>query len=207
MIQLGLTPYYLKISSNINNATTKINRINKLIFYFIFISSAMLILFSPEIVFLIGNKVPRDVIKFIPLIVVGYYFQTLQFSSQIEFYIQKKLIYTTYSSILMLILTFVFSYLLSPIYGLLGLSIALILTSYIILIFNNYFCHKLNSSYEKPSNQNLFLLLLLGIAMFTIPFNQSNFILTILFLIKLLILFILIYTFIIKIDVVNLKIN
>jgi len=207
MIQLGLTPYYLKISSNINNSTTKINKVNKLLFYFIFISAAILILFSPEIVFLIGSKVPRDVIKFIPLIVVGYYFQTLQFSSQIEFYIQKKLIYTTYSSILMIILTFVLSYLLSPIFGLLGLSMALILTSYIILVINNYFCHKLNSSYEKPSNRNFVLLFLLGIAMFAISFNQSILILTILFLIKFIILFFLIYNFIIKIDVINFKIN
>jgi len=142
IFQLALTPFFLKTSYQSSNASFRIGLVKGIYSDLMFVFSFMLILFSHEIIFLITKNNEPSVSLILPILISAYYFQSLIFVPHIQFYIAKKLIYTTMSTILLLVLFSLLALFLTPRFGLLGFSFAFLVTNLIVFIANEFYSKK-----------------------------------------------------------------
>jgi len=138
IFQMVIIPYYVKIHER-SDGINKINLINKLAVNIFFIISIFIVLFVPEIGFLLGKEMDSNIFQIIALLASAYFFQILQFIPSIQFYLSKKLIYLTYSVIFQISSFFFLSFLMIPDYGLNGLAFAFLVSNILILLINSYF--------------------------------------------------------------------
>ena len=138
VFQLVIIPYYVKIHER-SDGINKINLINKLTVNIFFVVSIFIVLFVPEIGFILGKEMDSNIFQIIALLASAYFFQILLFIPNIQFYLSKKLIYTTYSVVFQISSFFLLSFLTIPNYGLNGLAFSLLTSNILILSINSYF--------------------------------------------------------------------
>ena len=79
------------------------------------------------------------IFKIIALLASAYFFQILLFIPNIQFYLSKKLIYTTYSVVFQISSFLLLSFFMVPNYGLNGLAFSLLISNILLLSINSYF--------------------------------------------------------------------
>ena len=169
IFQMVIIPYYVKIHER-SDGINKINLINKLAVYIFFIISIFIVLFVPEIGFLLGKEMDSNIFQIIALLVSAYFFQILQFIPSIQFYLSKKLIYLTYSVIFQISSFFFLSFLMIPDYGLNGLAFAFLVSNILILLINSYF----GNNVYPLNNSKVVLFSILNIVFLILVFIYSK---------------------------------
>jgi O-antigen/teichoic acid export membrane protein len=138
VVQMVIIPYYVKIHER-SDGTNKINLINKLAVNIFFVISIFTVLFVPELGLLLGKEMDSGIFQIIALLASAYFFQILLFIPNIQFYLSKKLIYTTYSVVFQISSFLLLSFFMVPNYGLNGLAFSLLISNILLLSINSYF--------------------------------------------------------------------
>lgn len=166
VFQLVIIPYYVKIHER-SDGINKINLINKLSVNIFFVISIFTVLFVPELGFLLGKEMDSGIFQIIALLASAYFFQILLFIPNIQFYLSKKLIYTTYSVVFQISSFLLLSFFMIPNYGLNGLAFSLLISNILILSINSYFGNNVyplkNSKVVFFSILNIVFLILLSV--------------------------------------------
>lgn len=186
IFQLALTPYIIKQSSELNSRIS-IGKVRNVYFDVMYLLTMALVLFSSELVDLFMGDYNYSVNIILLWILLAYYFQSLSFIPNLQFFISNRLSYTTFSTLLFLFLFLIFGFLLKTNFGLNGIAVSFFLSNSLVFFFNYFLANKF---YRLRYNSNLFSnsILLVTISIFSVYFLESSFI--VLFIKSLILVFI-----------------
>jgi O-antigen/teichoic acid export membrane protein len=169
MFQLALAPHYIKLHTQVKNAKEQMLKLNNLFFDIVFLCTLVLMFFAPEIMVIIGKEETLIAAKYIPFISIGLYLQVLLFGPSMQFLIGKKLIYSSYASIIKFVLFVGISFVLAPVYGIDGIIVSIIVSNLVVLIFSNYYGERVYPLKGSQKNFNSYYLLVSALIILCLP--------------------------------------
>lgn len=142
-INSSLIPWtYEKIKTN--SIDTIKYRVNSIILFYS-IMCLTVVLFAPEILFIMAPIEYKEAINVIPPVIVGVYFMSLySLFANVEFY-YKKSNYIMFASIISAALNVILNYALIPRYGYIAAAYTTLLTYLLNAIFHYYFMKKIDN--------------------------------------------------------------
>lgn len=140
--QLAWLPYMYELLSKPNHKKELI-RSYKCILWILFYCVSLISIFSKDIVLLLTNESYIEAAKYAPILAYYYAFYILKETTDIGVNVAKKPKYTTYIYFIASVLNIVLLYFLTPIYGLYGVTFALLISNALLFFLTLFVSEKL----------------------------------------------------------------